>query len=229
MKFWKVNKEELLLSNKWQRVIRKVGNYTYFYFFFTLKEDGMTFILNTRTLKCSSIQGTNHKIIPLVLDLSRDTFTHKGKEIYKTYKEYICIDNWVIDSNFNQTFIETKYNSHLTVLDSLDYYVAAEDSQGIHLFKIDYSGRSLIIKESQYFYKRLNDNKVGLFIDDNLANLSTVDYFNPLDKKFFVDVSKIKKKNKWAEERRLQELDPAEHYGLMDALDGEVDAYWNID
>lgn len=232
MKTWQVNKEALLSSNNWQRVIRKVGNYTYLYFFFILKEDGKTFILNTRTLKCASIQGINHKIIPLVLDLPREAFIYKEKNVYNSCKEFICIDNWILDSDFNQTFIETKYDSHPVILDTLDYYIAASDFYGIHLLEIiGFSRHSLNIKELQYYYKETKggNSRSGLFMDDDFACFSAVTCFNPCNKQFFVDTDIIEREYKWAKNKRSQEIESTDYYDLInDGLDGEADAIWNI-
>lgn len=233
MKIWEITQEELLLffkKQKWQRITRKIGNYTYFYFFYILEKDNNTYILNTKTLKCASIKSINHRIIPLILDLDKNAFTHKNKTIFVTHKEYIFINNWILDSRFNHTIISTKYENHPTILDTLDYYIATSDFQGIHLFKIiNFLNPGLKIAEFHYFYKNTDNEKAGLFIDDELNCFSPVEYFNPYNKKFFIDVNRLKEEDKSARQEFLNS-DSYEHYSMInDGYDGEAEAYDDID
>lgn len=233
MKTWKANKDELLNDEGWQRVTRKVGNFTYLYFFYILEKDNQTFILNTQTLMCTSLDGVGHKIFPLVYDLYRDAFIMKSKTIYKTYMEYICIDNVIIDSSFNQTIIDISYLYNPVVIDSLEKYIAVQDIQGIHIFMWNPSSKDEPLINVHYCYKDIKSKPYGgLFIDfndDHYRVFSIVEYFDPKDKKFVVNVKKLLKEDAESKESWIHNYGCGEHYGLMDGLDGDSDAYWNID
>lgn len=230
MKTWEKDKDELLHATEWRRVIRRAGNFTYLYFFFILEYDNQTFILNSRTHKCSSIEGVSHHIIPLLPYIDRMAFVRNEKVIFQTYMEYICIDNVIIDADFNQTFIRTKYSTDIKVIDSIDTYIAVEDFRGIHILKWHPTNERKPLMELPYYYKDIESRPFGgLFMSDYYGIFSPIKYFDPVEKVFKADVEKIKEDYIESNKMFVQECRFGEHYTLMDGLDGDPDAYWNID
>lgn len=217
--------DKILKAKKWYRLSRAVGNCLFYYSFFILEMDGTTYILNTRTHNITSIEGINHHIIPALLNIPSSTFYGKWRTVKVAYQEYICIDNMLLSADFKQTFIKTKYESNPRVLDTLGYYVAVVDFQGIHILKMNWKyGHELILNEIPYHFKYIeNGTSYRLYID----NVLDIKFFNPIEEEFKVDVKTIQKLHKDSLERKKQEYIP-DNYNLYDALDGDTEAYWNI-
>lgn len=218
--------DNILKAKEWYRLSRTVGNCIFYYFFFILEKDDTTYILNTRTHKITSIKGINHNIIPVMLSVPDNLFYGKLRSKEVTFQEYICIDNMLLSADFKQTFIRTEYESKPRVLDTLGYYIAVSDFQGIHILKINWKyGHDIILKEIPYYFKYIEKgNSYRLVIPNDL----TIKFFNPIEETFEADINRIKQMHKEYLERKKKEYIP-DNYNLYDALDGDIEAYWNID
>lgn len=221
--------DKILNDKNWYRVTRKIGNCTFNYSFFILEKDDTTHILNVSTRKITSIKGIKHNIIPVMLNVWENFFYGKEKEEYVTHQEYICIDNMILSADFEQTFIKTQYESNPQVLDTLGYYIAAYDFQGIHILKWSWKyGHDIVLTETPYYFKYFdNDASYKLYLGEAIA-LSVVQYFNPVNKKFEANVDYIQRAHEAYLKEKKNEY-TIDHYSIYDALDGDLEAIWNID
>jgi hypothetical protein len=147
--------------------------------------------------------------------------------VIKQKEEYLCIDNGIYDEELNKVAtLATKWDANPSVLDTYDCFVAVSDScKNIHIFKWAPWNKSNI-EECKYICRVDAERKVvGLIIDDDF-NSNGYAPFDPIKQKFAIDVDEIKKHR---HPKAPLEYNDNEEYSIMDALDGDPDAYWNID
>lgn len=211
------------------RLTQKVGNVTYMYSFFILKSGDSCFIMNLKTLKY--IEKSFNMILPTSFSVEvKDYLVKQERFVVKQNPEYLCVDNIIYDEEMNiVSSLESKWDKKPVLLDVYDCYIAISDFRDrLHIFtwKIWNLPNEEIIEDSHYFCRFNNDNnKIEIIVADEHHSNSLAP-FDPIRKKFVADIETIsdiygKKKNTDYEE--------ANEYSIMDALDGEPDAYWNID
>jgi hypothetical protein len=104
--------------------------------------------------------------------------------------------------------------------------VAVSDSQNIiHIFKWAPWNNANVEECNYNCWSEAEQKVVGLIVNDDFQS-NRLAPFNPIKKKFSIDIDGIKKHH---HQKKSVENDDYEEYSIMDALDGDPDAYWNID
>lgn len=208
------------------RLTRNDGNVTYLFSFFVLKTKGTHIILNLKNLLC--IEKDFMYVTPTSFSVKEKDFLVKNERfVIKQGQEYLCIDNTIYDEELNKvTSIRTKWDANPTILDIYDCFIAVSDFRNnIHILKWIPSNEAKI-EESYYVCKIDKAGKdIGLIVVDEWKNNNCAPFY-PIKKKFVVDIDSIR----YAHERKVSvDYDEHDDYSIMDTLDGEPDAYWNID
>lgn len=225
----KGDEEEKIFLNKVDslyRITKHEGNVTYLFSFFVLETEGRRIIINLKSMKC--IEKSFKTLFPTSFSLrSNDYSGAMERFVIKQKEEYLCIDNGIYDEELNKVAtLATKWDANPSVLDTYDCFVAVSDScKNIHIFKWAPWNKSNI-EECKYICRVDAEIKVvGLIIDDDF-NSNGYAPFDPIKQKFAIDVDEIKKHR---HPKAPLEYNDNEEYCIMDALDGDPDAYWNID
>lgn len=209
------------------RLTRKDGNVTYLFSFFVLKTKDRQIVLNLKNLLYIDIQSKN--LMPTSFSFKKKDYLAKNERfVIKQEQEFLCIDNVIYNEFLKKVVsITTKRDSNPILLDSFDCYLAVSDSQNnIHILKWNPVRESRL--NELHYTCRFNGSKqrsINLIIEDELNDYVCAS-FDPVKKKFVVNIDQIK-----SIYGRKGNADDYIHddYGIMDALDGDPAAYWNID
>ncbi len=209
------------------RLTRKDGNVTYLFSFFVLKTKNRQIVLNIKSLLYIDIQSKN--LMPYSFSVKKKDYLAKIERfVVKQEQEFLCIDNTIYDENLKKVLsITTDLDSNPVLLDSFDCYFAVSDYQNnIHILKWN-PVRETRLDELHYTcrFNDSNQKSVSLIIEDE-QNTYVCASFDPVKKKFVINIDQIR-----SIYGRKESADYYMHddFGIMDALDGDPEAYWNID
>ena len=139
---------------------------------------------------------------------------------YKIHNTFICVDEKIYDDNLKlieyHDFVDSIAMEDSKVLDTCGPYVAFEKN-GIYIFTIGHYPYQ--INKVCYCYKEKNNLPRLSFSKDDVL------HFDLRNKKFMINLED------WKNLQRQESCydDFLENYSIMEALDGDPEAYWNID
>ena len=225
---------------KWYRLTREEGYYKLFYNFCIVETIESKILINLKTLKFSTISF--HKIFPTTLDFNRSYYInkHMAKNLINMHWQYICVDNKIYDEKLNVIVeIKPRFNGEISLLDTIGRYVAVlekhTNDHEIHIFLVYSIHGNFGSVDTRYicFYdksKKSTALKVDIYSllptpyrnqkDDSLIS------FAPNTYKFIIDTQRIEEDE---QDRRERDYGIEDHYSIWDALEGDPEAYWNID
>lgn len=212
--------------DKLYRLTRKEGCVTYLFSFFVLETEGKRIIINLKSLKC--IERSFKTLIPTSFSFRGSDYSgNKERFVIKQKEEFLCIDNSIYNEDLDKVAtLTTKWDTNPVVLDTYDRFVAVSDSQNIiHIFKWAPWNNANVEECNYNCWSEAEQKVVGLIVNDEFQS-NRLAPFNPIMKKFSIDIDGIKKHH---HQKKSVENDDYEEYSIMDALDGDPDAYWNID
>ena len=141
------------------------------------------------------------------------------------YMEHLWIDNIL----YNDKLIEcvSLYKDY-KLLDIHYYYIAVDDNMCIRIFRLnpEYGGKFTLIDVPYKCYSWGIYDSACLFLDETISySVNWYAPFNVLSGKFAINIEKIQ-----SEYKNRKRVYIEDDYDLInDGLDGEADAYWNID
>lgn len=213
---------------EWHQLYEVIGDVTFYYTFFVLYIKDYSVVINLKTLKFNLF--TCQIIRPTDLLFHEDFYLKKKCRINCDYQEHIWIDNILYDIYLNQRLSLANLGLFEgKLLDTNDHYIAVNDRIGIHFYRIrlDRDG-AYKAEKTPFIYSNCypSDNPM-LTIDDSPASCAP---FSINEKRFWIDVECIKEVHARIKSREAHDDDPWSDYDLInDGLDGDADAYWNID
>lgn len=210
------------------RLTQKVGNVTYLYSFFILKSGDTHIILNLKTLKY--IEKNFKTILPTSFSVKvKDYIVTQDRFIVKQDPEYLCVDKNIYDEEMRiVSTLESKWDENPVLLDVYDRYIAISDFHNrLHIFTWNVWNlpNKEKIEDSLYLCRINKNNKIDIIVADEYHSNSLAP-FDPIRKKFVADIETI---SMIYDKKKSTDYDDYNEYSIMDALDGEPDAYWNID
>jgi hypothetical protein len=206
------------------RVTRAEGHTIYMYSFFVLKTKNYSIVFNIRTLKYIEVSYEN--IIPTNFTFRKKDYTTIFETtIIRHSPEYLCVDNSIFDENLTELAkISTRWDAKPILLDICDCFIAVTDFRGvINIFKWTPYNKTKVEECLYYFKSSENTNDVSLVVEDEFSN--NIMSFDPIKKRFVVKAECIDKKL----DIKTIDYDESNDYSIMDALDGDPEAYGNID
>lgn len=225
----KISYYKISAVKEWDIITKRIEENKIYYPFISIQYmDGHITICSLDSFKC--LKGNFKNITPVSFIFSKEYYSYKNSVFFDTYCCSICIDDNVYDSNFNIL----KYKKQDTIedweivdamkkgnfLDNCGQYIAYE-GHGIHILKVDYVHK--IYYPVKYVCEEINNNLFLKVKEPTIFNSQYIS-FDVKGKKFVINKELIKNEARCHSNSIFEE-----HYGLMDALDGDPEAYWNID
>ena len=174
----------------------------------------------------ASLKGRFSTVIPLSDRFEKDFYVKDRDNVFfDTYFTSIYIDGKFYDDNLNEYDFNDGLLAHQikhgTILDVCGNNIVF-DRNGIYIVKIDRHNKT-VTKLDYIFTEKDKTPILRFYIDAGMIKDGRLVYYDTSIHKFVVDIEFIKSKNK------NRPFDFHESYSLMDALDEDPEAYWNID
>ena len=210
---------------EWHQIIQKVHNSSIVYPFYVLHIKDYAVVLNLKTLRFIPISNES-RILPMDFTFHRNCYERDKTQLFMCdYMEHLWIDNIL----YNDKLIEcvSLYKDY-KLLDIHYYYIAVDDNMCIRIFRLnpEYRGKFTLIDVPYKCYSRGIYDSACLFLDETISySVNWYAPFNVLSGKFAINIEKIQ-----SEYKNRKRVYIEDDYDLInDGLDGEADAYWNID
>lgn len=221
----------------WNRLTFSYNNEVYESPFILVIKDNVKFVINLYTLKIKNITGTNY-CFPIIKTFNyNDVFAKYSvldDSIIQNDDVFILLDNSIYDENFVYVTSTFTYGFS-TVVDVFYNFIAVLDAnEDLQLNVFNFEKKH--IREVFSNYIAGTDIKHTKLTFDPCPEYLDGVYFDLVDKKFKVDINVVKEKQIEISNKIRKTLINKKHYdydyndcSLLDALDGDPDAYWNID
>lgn len=212
----------------WYILSKNCNHNKVFYPYLILKHtEGYITIWSLESSK--SIKGSFKNIAPISFAFNKQHFSSKNAIFFDSYCTAICIDDNIYNDDFSimaykrlgnienwKIFDVMKFG---TLLDTCGQFVAYERG-GIYILKVNHVDR--LFYPISCIYEKKDDIPFLNLIEEVPFYDSMHIHFNIQTKRFVIDKDFIRK----GTSRNSEFVD---HCSLMDALDGDPEAYWNID
>ncbi len=221
---------------KWYRLSRIEGFYTLLFDFYVIETYETTVLFNLKTLK--SVELSFQVILPTSFEFCTDYYLNKhlSKSLINLYTQYVCVDNKIYDENLNVVLeYKPRPKSKITLLDTYGNYIAYMFNNEIRIVLASPTFDGFESKEAKYVCcENIFENEIAIKVIDfirttkfnHIISSNDLIMFNPKTHKFIIDVKQIEEEDRY---RRKHAISTPEHYSIWDALDGDAEAYWNID
>ena len=176
-----------------------------------------------------SIKGNFKNIAPISFNFDKKHFSSKNAIFFDSYCTAICVDDNIYNDDFSILAYKKQGNIETwkifdamklgTLLDTCGEFVAYERG-GIYIIKVNHVDRQFY--PISYIYGQKDDTPFLNLVEKAPFYESLYIHFNLQTMKFEIDKDFMR-----IETSRKPEF--VDHYGIMDALDGNSEAYWNID
>ena len=208
-------KEERIKNvKKWGRLTKKRGETTIVFPIVKVETEHDDILISL--ISGEIIQGDFKETQITTKNLNNDL-------LYYQRKEYVLVDNsffiYTAEEVFDCTFKNKSKLRYGTLLDTFLGYAAFEKEQVLRIIIYEITDRGMVLRYPSYYYKYGKEGTL-IICDNRFRNMSII--FNIESKRFSYEFDEdfVKKKG-------LIRID--DNYTILDALEGEHDAYWNID
>lgn len=222
----------------WSRLSRIEGECELFFDYFIVKTLDSSILINLKTLKFLEI--SYQRILPTTFEFHSKYYLQKpAQKLVNMFKQYVCVDNIIYDQNLNAVLdLKADNRQDITLLDTIGNYIAILNNWGVNneiliLFVDSINGEFKCIdtRYTCYYDKFIDGIALKYKYDDRIRipfhgfSDGYLISFNPKYLMFFVNTDQLNKDFK----NRKTNYVIKEHYSIWDALDGDPEAYWNID
>ena len=216
----------------WKRLTFEYNNKLYKSPFVLIETDRESSLFNIFTLGQIDVTGIKY-IHPIVRAFNyRDVTLKHSEEFVINSNIFVLLDKSLYDEGLNFV-LSLPLSGCINIIDVFYNFIAVSDKdKDLHVYVFNFDKKSLYEVHTHYV-TGINKEPDKLIFESSSKYIDGI-YFDCIDHKFKVDLDVVNKKLKQINEelrknRVYETYDDYDDYGLMDALDGDPDAYWNID
>lgn len=216
----------------WKRLAFEYNNKLYKSPFVLIETDRESSLFNIFTLGQKDVTGIKY-IHPIVMAFNYSDVTLKHSEEFVINSNiFILLDKSIYDERLNFV-LSLPLSSCINIIDVFYNFIAVSNKdKDLQIYVFNFDKKSLY-EVRTHFVTGIDEEPDKLTFESSSKYIDGL-YFDFIDYKFKVDLEVVNKKLKQLNEelrksRVYETHDDYDDYGLMDALDGDPDAYWNID